>query len=55
MVGARRGVLRVYGVGSRGHPLYLGDSGDGDNKNHGMRLMEVLGGDRSEGGRPQGV
>ena len=32
-----KGVLRI-----------CGDSGDGDDKNHGARLMEVLGADRSE-------
>jgi hypothetical protein len=34
-----KGVLRI-----------CGDSGDDDDKNHGPRLMEVLGADRSEGG-----
>ena len=31
-----------------------GDSGDGDDKNHGARLMEVLGADRSEDGAGSG-
>jgi hypothetical protein len=31
-----------------------GDSGDGDDKNHGARLMEVLGADRSEDGAASG-
>jgi hypothetical protein len=31
-----------------------GDSGDGDDENHGTRLMEVLGGDRSESGAASG-
>jgi hypothetical protein len=31
-----------------------GDGGDGDYKNHGARLMEVLGADRSEDGAASG-
>ena len=31
-------------VWAQGAPLDLGDSGDADDKNHGTRLMEVLGG-----------
>jgi len=34
--------------------LANGDSGDGDYKNHGARLMEVLGADRSEDGAASG-
>jgi hypothetical protein len=41
-------------VWAQGGPLYLGDSGDADYKNHGTRLMEVLGADRSEGGAAYG-
>jgi hypothetical protein len=40
--------------GLKGALLYLGDSGDGDDKNHGTRLTEVLGADRSEGGAASG-
>ena len=43
MVGTRTGVLPCLWCGLKGAPLYLGDSGDGDDKNHGTRLMEVLG------------
>jgi hypothetical protein len=38
-----KGVLRI-----------CGDSGDGDDKNHGARLIEVLGADRSEDGAASG-
>ena len=38
-----KGVLRI-----------CGDSGDGDDKNHGARLMEVLGADHSEDGAASG-
>jgi hypothetical protein len=44
MVGTRTGVLSCLWCGLKGAPLYLGDSGDADDKNHGTRLMEVLGG-----------
>ena len=44
MVRTRTGVLPCLWCGLKGAPLYLGDSGDGDDKNHGTRLMEVLGG-----------
>jgi hypothetical protein len=54
MVGTRTGVLPRLWCGLKGAPLYLGDSGDGDDKNHGTRLMEVLGADRSEGGAASG-
>jgi hypothetical protein len=50
MVGTRTGVLPCLWCGLKGTPLYLGDSGVGDDKNYGTRLMEVLGADRSEGG-----
>jgi hypothetical protein len=49
MVGTPTGVLPCLWCGLKGAPLYLGDSGDADDKNHGRRLMEVLGADRSEG------
>jgi hypothetical protein len=55
MVGTRTGVLPCLWCGLKGAPLYLGDSGDADDKNHGAHLMEVLGGpDRSEGGAASG-
>jgi hypothetical protein len=44
MVGTRTGVLPCLWCGLKGAPLYLGDSGDGDDKNYVTRLMEVLGG-----------
>jgi hypothetical protein len=44
MVGTRTGVLPCLWCGLKGTPLYLGDSGVGDDKNYGTRLMEVLGG-----------
>lgn len=50
MVGTRTGVLPCLWCGLKGAPLYLGDSGDSEDKNQGTRLMEVLGADRSEGG-----
>ena len=50
MVGTRTGVLSCLWCGLKGSPLYLGDSGEADDKNHGMRLMELLGADRSEDG-----
>jgi hypothetical protein len=50
MVRTRTGVLPCLWCELKGAPLYLGDSGDGDDKNYGTRLMEVLGADRSEGG-----
>jgi hypothetical protein len=54
MVGTRTGVLLRLWCGLKGAPLYLGDSGDGDDKNHGARLMEILGADRSEDGAASG-
>jgi hypothetical protein len=54
MVGTRSGVLPCLWCGPKGAPLYLGDSGDGDDKNHGTHLMELLGADRSEGGAASG-
>ncbi len=47
-------LLPCLWCGLKGAPLYLGDSGDADDKNHGRRLVEVLGGDRSEGGAASG-
>jgi hypothetical protein len=44
MVRTRTGVLPCLWCGLKGTPLYLGDSGVGDDKNYGTRLMEVLGG-----------
>ncbi len=56
MVGTRTGVLPCLWCGLKGAPLYLGDSGDGDDKNHGTRLMEVLGGPTApRAGRPLGL
>jgi hypothetical protein len=43
MVGTPTGVLPCLWCGLKGAPLYLGDSGDADDKNHGMHLMVVLG------------
>ena len=54
MVGTRSGVLPCLWCGPKGAPLYLGDSGDGDDKHYGTHLMELLGADRSEGGAASG-
>src|SRR5919107_6175774 len=43
MVGTRSGVLPCLWCGPKGAPLYLGDSGDGDDKHYGTHLMVVLG------------
>ena len=43
MVGTPTGVLPCLWCGLKGAPLYLGDSGNADDKNHGMHLMVVLG------------
>jgi hypothetical protein len=43
MAGTPTGVLPCLWCGLKGAPLYLGDSGDADDKNHGTHLMVVLG------------